>query len=84
MERAPTLTRLTDGLNISALSQERGQCNAAGQVVLPLKFPWRDCTTHRVTPPLDFMRRLPEPHDPGEAQRAWGNRANANKAAACE
>ena len=29
MERAPTLTRLTDGLNISALSQERGSMTSA-------------------------------------------------------
>jgi hypothetical protein len=32
-----------------ALPNERVQCNAGGQVVLKLKTPWRDDTTHRVT-----------------------------------
>ena len=34
------------------------QCNAAGQVVLKLKTPWRDGTTHIVMSPLEFMQRL--------------------------
>ena len=34
------------------------QTNAAGQVVLKLKTPWRDGTTHQGTPPLEFMQRL--------------------------
>ena len=29
-----------------------------GQVVLKLKTPWRDDTTHQGTPPLEFMQRL--------------------------
>jgi hypothetical protein len=29
-----------------ALANERVQCNAAGQVVLKLKTPWRDGATH--------------------------------------
>ena len=29
-----------------------------GQVVLKLKIPWRDGTTHLVISPLDFMQRL--------------------------
>ena len=29
-----------------------------GQVVLQLKTPWRDGTTHQGTPPLEFMQRL--------------------------
>ena len=41
-----------------ALANERVQCNAAGQVVLKLKTPWRDGTTHQGTPPLEFMQRL--------------------------
>ena len=41
-----------------ALANERVQTNAAGQVVLKLKTPWRDGTTHLVMSPLDFMRRL--------------------------
>lgn len=31
---------------------------AAGKVVLKLKTPWRDGTTHLVMPPLEFMQRL--------------------------
>ncbi len=41
-----------------ALSDERGQVNAAGQVELKLKTPWRDGTTHLVMTPLVFMQRL--------------------------
>ncbi len=41
-----------------ALANERVQTNAAGQVVLKLKTPWRDGTTHLVISPLEFMQRL--------------------------
>ena len=41
-----------------ALANERVQTNAAGQVVLKLKTPWRDGTSHQGTPPLEFMHRL--------------------------
>jgi hypothetical protein len=41
-----------------ALSDERVQVNAAGQVELKLKTPWRDGTTHLVMTPLVFMQRL--------------------------
>ena len=41
-----------------ALSDERVQRNAAGQVELKLKAPWRDGTTHLVMSPLEFMQRL--------------------------
>jgi len=41
-----------------ALANERVQTNAAGQVVLKLKTPWRDGTTHLVMLPLEFMQRL--------------------------
>jgi hypothetical protein len=34
------------------------QVNAAGQVELKLKTPWRDGTTHLVMSPLEFMQRL--------------------------
>jgi hypothetical protein len=44
-----------------ALANERVQCNAAGQVVLKLKTPWRDGTTHLVMSPLEFMQRLAAP-----------------------
>jgi hypothetical protein len=36
----------------------RIQLNAAGQVELELKTPWRDGTTHLVMSPLEFMQRL--------------------------
>ena len=41
-----------------ALANQRVQCNAAGQVVLKLKRPWHDGTTHIVMSPLEFMQRL--------------------------
>ncbi len=41
-----------------ALSDERVQLNAAGQVELKLETPWRDGTTHLVMSPLEFMQRL--------------------------
>ena len=41
-----------------ALANERAQRNAAGQVVLKLKTPWHDGTTHLVMSPLEFMRPL--------------------------
>jgi hypothetical protein len=41
-----------------ALSDERVQLNAAGQVELKLKTPWRDGTTHLVMSPMEFMQRL--------------------------
>lgn len=41
-----------------ALSDEWVQLNAAGQVELRLKTPWRDGTTHLVMTPLEFMQRL--------------------------
>ena len=39
-----------------ALANERVQTNAAGQLVLKLKTPWRDGTTHWVMSPLEFMQ----------------------------
>ena len=51
------------------------QLNAAGQVELKLKPPWRDGTTHLVMSPLEFMRRLealvlrPRLHQPTTASR---------------
>jgi len=39
-------------------TEDRVQTNAAGQVVLRLKTPWRDGTTHLVMSPLEFMQRL--------------------------
>jgi len=41
-----------------ALANERLQTNAAGQVVLKLKTPWRDGTTHPVMSPLESKKLL--------------------------
>ena len=41
-----------------ALANQRLQTYAAGQVVIKLKTPWRDGTTHLVMSPLEFMQRL--------------------------
>jgi len=41
-----------------ALSDERVQLNAAGQVELKLETPWRDGSTRLVMSPLEFMQRL--------------------------
>ena len=57
-----------------ALSDERVQLNAAGQVALKLKTPWRDGTTHLVMSPLEFMQRL--------AARATEGRPSGTRAAA--
>ena len=40
------------------IANERLTCNRAGQVVLQLKSPYRDGTTHIVMSPLEFLRRL--------------------------
>jgi hypothetical protein len=41
-----------------AIANERLTLNRAGQVVLTLKTPYRDGTTHIVMAPLEFMQRL--------------------------
>ena len=51
------LERLYRYITRPALSEERIQVNAAGQVQLELKTPWRDGTTHLVLSPLEFMQR---------------------------
>ena len=40
-----------------ALAKERALGNAAGQVVLKLKVPWQDGSTHIVISPPGFMQR---------------------------
>jgi hypothetical protein len=42
----------------ATLANERVQCNAAGQVVVKLKTPRHDGSTHLVMSPLKFMQRL--------------------------
>ncbi len=51
------LERLCRYITRPALANDRVQCNGAGQVVLKLKIPWRDGTTHQVMS-LEFMQRL--------------------------
>src|SRR5262249_36061180 len=41
-----------------AIANERLKRNRAGQVVLQLKSPYKDGTTHIVMEPLEFMQRL--------------------------
>jgi len=41
-----------------AIANERLKLNRAGQVVLQLKSPYKDGTTHVVMEPLEFMERL--------------------------
>ena len=41
-----------------AIANERLKRNRAGQVVLQLKSPYKDGTTHIVMAPLEFMQRL--------------------------
>ena len=53
-----SLEQLCRYITRPALANERVQCNAAGQVVLKLKTPWHDGTTHLVMSPLEFMQRL--------------------------
>jgi hypothetical protein len=55
------LEQLCRSITRPALSDERVRCNAAGQVELKLKTPWRDGTTHLVMTPLEFMPRLAAP-----------------------
>ena len=55
-----------------ALANEGVQCNAAGQVVLKLKTPWRDGVTHLVMTPLEFMHRLAQLELPMRRGRSRG------------
>ncbi len=50
------LEQLCRHITRRALSDEWVQLNAAGQVELELKTPWRDGTTHLVMSPLEFLQ----------------------------
>ena len=50
------LEQLCRHITRPALANERVQCNAAGQVVLKLKTPWRDGTTHLAASPPSRCR----------------------------
>ncbi len=52
------LERLCRYITRPAIANERLKEDAAGNVVLQLKSPWRDGTTHLRRSPLEFMQRL--------------------------
>ena len=52
------LERLCRYITRPAIANERLKRNPAGQVVLQLKSPYRDGTTHIVMSPLELMQRL--------------------------
>jgi hypothetical protein len=47
VSRSQALERLCRYITRASLAYERVECDAAGQVVLQLKAPWRDGTRHR-------------------------------------
>src|SRR5262245_51363548 len=52
------LEQLCRHITRPAIANERLKRNRAGQVVLQLKSPYKDGTTHIVMEPLEFMERL--------------------------
>lgn len=58
MNQRKELEHLCRYITRPAISHERLTCNQNGQVVLTLKTPYRDGTTHIVMSPLEFMQRL--------------------------
>ena len=52
------LERLCRYITRPAIANERLSRNGKGQVLLQLKSPWRDGTTHIRMSPLEFMQRL--------------------------
>ena len=70
-----SMDQLCRSITCPALANERLRCNADGRVVLRLKTPWLDGTTHPVMSPLEFMQRLaalvprPRRHAPGQYAR---------------
>ncbi len=52
------LERLCRTITRPAIANERLSRNGKGQVLLQLKSPWRDGTTHIVMSPLEFMQPL--------------------------
>lgn len=58
MNQRKELEHLCRYITHPAIANERLTLNDAGQVVLTLKTPYRDGTTHIVMSPLEFMQRL--------------------------
>jgi hypothetical protein len=65
VKRSRVVEQFCHDITCPALANERVQANAAGQVLLELKTPQRDGTTHLELSPLDFRRRpasaVPQP-----------------------
>ena len=57
-EQRSELEHLCRYITRPAIANERLSVNHAGQVVLKLKTPYRDGTSHLVMSPLEFMQRL--------------------------
>ena len=58
MNQRNKLEQLCRYITRPAIANERLQLNRTGDVVLKLKSPYRDGTTHIVMTPLEFMQRL--------------------------
>ena len=58
MNQRKELEHLCRYITRPAIANERLTLNSAGKVVLTLKTPYRDGTTHIVLSPLEFMQRL--------------------------
>jgi hypothetical protein len=58
MNQRHKLEQLCRYITRPAIANERLQLNSAGDVVLQLKSPYHDGTTHIVMSPLEFMQRL--------------------------
>ena len=58
MNQRHKLEQLCRYITRPAIANERLKLNSAGDVVLQLKSPYRDGTTHIVMRPLEFMQRL--------------------------
>ena len=58
MNQRNKLEQLCRYITRPAIANERLKLNSAGDVVLQLKSPYQDGTTHIVMTPLEFMQRL--------------------------
>jgi hypothetical protein len=58
MNQRHKLEQLCRYITRPAIANDRLKLNSAGDVVLQLKSPYRDGTTHIVMTPLEFMQRL--------------------------
>ncbi len=58
MNQRNKLEQLCRYITRPAIANERLKLNSAGEVVLQLKSPYQDGTTHIIMIPLEFMQRL--------------------------